>query len=97
MASKGEQTNLSTDVIRFGVEQSYLLFKPSSVRKVQQRKSFNTNDLYKMSIVSVSVVFVEPYLSRILTKPVFDVRALQEYIFICCQRQSGGLIDKPDT
>lgn len=40
---------------------------------------------------------IEPYLSRILKKPVFDVRALQEYIFICCQRPSGGLIDKPDT
>lgn len=42
-------------------------------------------------------LFSEPYLSRILKKPVFDVRALQEYIFICCQRPTGGLIDKPDT
>lgn len=46
---------------------------------------------------SLSCIRIEPYLSCILKKPVFDVRALQEYIFICCQRQSGGLIDKPDT
>ncbi|XP_034660048.1 protein farnesyltransferase subunit beta [Drosophila subobscura] len=25
----------------------------------------------------------------------FDVEALQEYILICCQKQNGGLIDKP--
>ncbi|XP_030376604.1 protein farnesyltransferase subunit beta [Scaptodrosophila lebanonensis] len=25
----------------------------------------------------------------------FDVQALQEYIILCCQKQNGGLIDKP--
>lgn len=25
----------------------------------------------------------------------FDVEALQEYILLCCQKQNGGLIDKP--
>lgn len=39
----------------------------------------------------------EPQLSHTLRNPLFDVRALQEYILICCQRPQGGLIDKPET
>lgn len=39
----------------------------------------------------------EPQLSHTLRSPLFDVRALQEYILICCQRPQGGLIDKPET
>lgn len=42
-------------------------------------------------------IYIEPELSQILKQPVFDARALQEYIFICCQAPAGGLIDKPDT
>lgn len=42
------------------------------------------------------VSFAESYLSNILKKPLFNVTALQEYVLICCQRQQGGLIDKPD-
>lgn len=47
--------------------------------------------------VSFLSFFTDPHLSQILKKPLFDLRALQEYIIICCQRQQGGLIDKPDT
>lgn len=48
-------------------------------------------------VVTFKMEFQEPHLSHILKTPLFDVRALQEYILVCCQRPQGGLIDKPDT
>lgn len=30
-----------------------------------------------------------------LKDPLFDRGALQEYVLICCQRPTGGLVDKP--
>lgn len=30
-----------------------------------------------------------------LKDPLFDRAALQEYVLICCQRPTGGLVDKP--
>lgn len=39
--------------------------------------------------------FTEPLLGDLIEKPIFDRRALQEYILICCQRPEGGLLDKP--
>ncbi|XP_073837070.1 farnesyl transferase beta subunit [Musca autumnalis] len=30
-----------------------------------------------------------------LSKALFDIGALQEYILLCCQKSNGGLIDKP--
>lgn len=50
-----------------------------------------------ISILMFLFICIEPELSQILKQPVFDARSLQEYIFICCQAPTGGLIDKPDT
>ncbi|XP_037945622.1 protein farnesyltransferase subunit beta-like [Teleopsis dalmanni] len=33
--------------------------------------------------------------SKKLTQSIYDAGALQEYILLCCQKKSGGLIDKP--
>lgn len=30
-----------------------------------------------------------------MKRPLFNRGALQEYILICCQKPTGGLIDKP--
>lgn len=30
-----------------------------------------------------------------ISKALFDIGALQEYILLCCQKPNGGLIDKP--
>lgn len=39
--------------------------------------------------------FTEPSLGDLIERPIFDRRALQEYILLCCQRPEGGLLDKP--
>lgn len=42
------------------------------------------------------ISLAEGYLSGSLKIPLFNGTALQEYVIICCQRQQGGLLDKPD-
>lgn len=43
-----------------------------------------------MSIIS-EVTDDDVHIERTL----FDSEALQEYLLICCQRNNGGMIDKP--
>lgn len=68
----------------------------------KQGKILNTYTAYMIYLDNsyryfcVCLLFLEPHLSHILRKPLFDVNALQEYILICCQRPQGGLLDKPD-
>lgn len=84
------------DVTRFGVEPLCLLFKQLLVKKVDTFQNPYV-DSHAFLMLAVIVARAEPYASRILKEPVFDARALQEYILICCQRPTGGLVDKPDT
>lgn len=46
-------------------------------------------------IVQALITKDEPETRAFMKKPFFHREALQEYILICCQRPSGGLIDKP--
>lgn len=46
-------------------------------------------------IVQALIVKEEPDLRAFMKSPLFHREALQEYILICCQRPTGGLIDKP--
>lgn len=40
-------------------------------------------------------LFPEPELRQLIKRPLFNRGALQEYVLICCQKSTGGLIDKP--
>lgn len=84
-----------TDAIRFGVQQFCQLLKQLLVKKVCQM-GVDSSYLENFNI-NIFFICIEPELSQVLKQPVFDARALQEYIFICCQAPAGGLIDKPDT
>lgn len=46
-------------------------------------------------IVQALIMKEEPELRAFMKQPLFHREALQEYVLICCQRPSGGLIDKP--
>ncbi|XP_037025631.1 protein farnesyltransferase subunit beta [Bradysia coprophila] len=46
-------------------------------------------------IIQVLLQINEPFLGDLIERPIFDRRALQEYVLICCQRPEGGLLDKP--
>lgn len=46
-------------------------------------------------IVQALISKEDPDVGAFMKRPLFHREALQEYILICCQRPSGGLIDKP--
>ncbi|XP_059612462.1 protein farnesyltransferase subunit beta [Phlebotomus argentipes] len=46
-------------------------------------------------IVQTLMASADPFAKTPTTRPMFYSEALQEYILICCQRPSGGFIDKP--
>ncbi|XP_055679895.1 protein farnesyltransferase subunit beta [Lutzomyia longipalpis] len=46
-------------------------------------------------VVQTLMASVDPFAKTPTTRPMFYSEALQEYILICCQRPSGGFIDKP--
>lgn len=46
-------------------------------------------------IIQALISREEPELNSFMKRSLFHREALQEYILICCQKPSGGLIDKP--
>lgn len=46
-------------------------------------------------VVQALISKEDPDLGAFMKRPLFHREALQEYILICCQKPSGGLIDKP--
>lgn len=46
-------------------------------------------------IIQAIIAKEDIYNAHLMRKPFFDRGALQEYILLCCQKPSGGLIDKP--
>lgn len=46
-------------------------------------------------VIQALIAKEDPNLGAYMKRPLFHREALQEYVLICCQRPSGGLIDKP--
>ncbi|GAB0100478.1 Protein farnesyltransferase subunit beta [Sergentomyia squamirostris] len=47
-------------------------------------------------IIQTLMASIDPFAKTSTTRPMFYSEALQEYILICCQRNNGGFIDKPN-
>lgn len=74
------------------------LFLHNILFRESKLKVIFTQDYLFMENNQVILLFVKLFLDKAVVnadKWLFNQEALQEYILMCCQLASGGLIDKP--
>lgn len=65
-------------------------------RNIQDIKGFNYRTLALESVFITQYHFLKPGESELSRQRwMFEQQALQEYILLCCQNPTGGLLDKP--